>query len=1142
MCKAHGGVHKYAVRLHETGLALALLLAALGFAADHLHAQTGLTGDIIGTVADPSRAVVPGAVVTLKNVNTGSIQITQTSVEGLYRFPLLPPNDYTVTVEAAGFETVTQKVTVHIGQVATVNVQLVLAGSAEKVIVIEQAPLLQTESGNTATSISEIPIHETPNGGNNLYTIMTLAPGAVMPAGGSFPSVNGLPTSSNMVTLNGMMDLDPWNNGTNGGASNLLLGLNEVQEATVTASGFTGEYGSLAGSNTNIVTKGGSNSFHGSGIWYWSGRALNANNFFNNASGTPRPFENANQWAGDFGGPILKNKLFFYGNAEGIRIILPPSSTPSYLPTTQFEQATIANLTQMGLSSSIPFYNRMFDLWNKAPGGSRATDTVPAGSGTVNGVKVATGNGCGSFTGNPQFYGSNAAPCAVTFRSTVPNFNPEHVESFRLDYNISDKDRIFYHFFTDHGVQATSTDPINTIFNRISSQPSWNSELVETHVFNPHAVNQLTLGGEWYSAIFAAADLPAALSTFPVSMTFSDSSFTDLGSGLSGSPSGRAVTSYMVADDFSWERGRHSFKFGGTFTRWDATNFFGTTRQMTVTTLDSFYNGGFNPASSKSNFSSYTQSFPLANEQPFAMYRAGLYAQDQWKVRNNLSLTFALRVDHPSNPVCQHDCFARLSRPFFSANITAGTPYNQAIQVNQHQALQGLQNVEWQPRIGFAWQPRGSSNPTVLRGGIGIFNDNFPMSLVGGFASNPPNQPSFSIASPTLGYISPDQTTGSGTSQITPLTAAAIAANQAFQSGFQSGATLTQLQASNPAFKIPNLTAADGKILLPQYQKWSLELQQGLWRNAAMTIGYQGNHGIHTLLSVAGVNAYSSSFAGLPAAPINPLFLTVTLYESAGTSSYHGMTFSLQQRFSRGLVQFNYTWSHAIAMGFGSGQTRTIEDPFDLRRSIASGDADVRHYANMHYVWTLPIKGLLRGHGWDRLVEGWQLSGTLFLRSGFPFSVTDGTDNSVLAAKGYGGATLLANFTGTSVPDTCTHPNLANKANPCLGAPGTLFTRAQTSFGNAPRNVERGPGYFDTDMSLSKNIRIVAERVSLTIGFQAYNVLNHTNFRAPGSNVTSTSTFGIITTALGPGASVYGSGLGGDSSPRVGQLKLQLRF
>ena len=181
---------------------------------------------------------------------------------------------------------------------------------------------------------------------------------------------------------------------------------------------------------------------------------------------------------------------------------------------------------------------------------------------------------------------------------------------------------------------------------------------------------------------------------------------------------------------------------------------------MTVASLDAFYNGGFDPASSKTDFTSYTQSFPRANEQPFAMYRMGVYAQDQWKVQNNLSLTFALRVDHPSNPICRHLCFASLSQPFFTANNTINTPYNQAIQINNEQALMGLQNLEWQPRIGFAWQPRGSNRPTVVRGGIGIFNDNFPMSLVSNFASNPPNLPSFTIASPTFGYISPAQTTG----------------------------------------------------------------------------------------------------------------------------------------------------------------------------------------------------------------------------------------------------------------------------------------------------------------------------------------------------------------------------------------------
>ena len=356
-------------------LFIALAFAVLGLAADQLCAQAQLTGDIAGTVTDPSKAVVAGSQsYSEERQHRSHSKYRNQRGRTLSVLDFLPPSEYSVTVEATGFQNVTEQVVVHVGQVTTLSLQLTLAGSTEKVVVTEQVPLLQVENGNTATSLSELPIHETPNGGNNIYSMLTLAPGAVMPAGGSFPSVNGMPTSSNMVTTNGMENIDPWNNGTNGGASNLLLGLNEVQEATVVTNGYTGEYGSLAGSNANIVTKGGSNAFHGNAIWFWSGRALDANNFFNNSSGTPRPFENANQWAGEFGGPIVKNKLFFYFNSEGIRIILPPSSTPSFLPTTQFEQATIANLNKAGLSASVPLYNQAFNLWNGAAGASRATN------------------------------------------------------------------------------------------------------------------------------------------------------------------------------------------------------------------------------------------------------------------------------------------------------------------------------------------------------------------------------------------------------------------------------------------------------------------------------------------------------------------------------------------------------------------------------------------------------------------------------------------------------------------------------------------------------------------------------------------------------------------------------------------------
>jgi hypothetical protein len=222
-------------------------------------------------------------------------------------------------------------------------------------------------------------------------------------------STFGLPATSNLFTVNGMNENDPFLNLNNSGATNLLLGQNDINQATVVNNGYSGQYGGLAGANVNYITKAGSNAWHGNATYWWNGRAMNANNFINNASGAARPFDNANQWAASFGGPIKKDKTFFFVDYEGLRVILP-TSTPVNIPSPGFQAATLANLA-LNSPDSVPFYTQMFNLYQNAPGASRAQNILSPGI-DVNGNP--TGNGCGSFNG----LGDPGVPCALKFQST----------------------------------------------------------------------------------------------------------------------------------------------------------------------------------------------------------------------------------------------------------------------------------------------------------------------------------------------------------------------------------------------------------------------------------------------------------------------------------------------------------------------------------------------------------------------------------------------------------------------------------------------------------------------------------------------------------------------------------------------------
>jgi len=304
-----------------------------------VSAQSTTTGAITGRVVDPTMAVIQNATLTLKNNGTGAVQTTVTGPSGAYLFAFLDPGNYTVSASSPGFKSASQHVTVIVGLTNTLNFQLPIGKAKQSVAVNSRAPLIQTTTGNVSATITPTQVSEIPNPGNDLTFIAQMAPGTVMNTerGDGNISFYGLPATSNLFTVNGMNDMDPLLSVNNSGATNLMLGLNDIEEATVVTNGYSGEYGGLAGANINYVTKAGTNAFHGNANYYWNGSALDANDFFNNAIETPRPFVNASQWSASLGGPIVKDRAFFFINQEGLRVLIP-TSVEAQVPTQAFEQ------------------------------------------------------------------------------------------------------------------------------------------------------------------------------------------------------------------------------------------------------------------------------------------------------------------------------------------------------------------------------------------------------------------------------------------------------------------------------------------------------------------------------------------------------------------------------------------------------------------------------------------------------------------------------------------------------------------------------------------------------------------------------------------------------------------------------------
>jgi hypothetical protein len=310
-----------------------------------------------------------------------------------------------------------------------------------------------------------------------------------------------------------------------------------------------------------------------------------------------------------------------------------------------------------------------------------------------------------------------------------------------------------------------------------------------------------------------------------------------------------------------------------------------------------------------------------------------------------------------------------------------------------------------------------------------------------------------------------------------------------------------------------------------------------------------GNHGIHEMIQNQSINGYAPGFAGMPATPPDPRFGTVNYLETAGVSSYNGLTVSFRHNFSRGLVTANYTYGHAldILSNGGSGlpfiysinaSTVHPQNPYDIRANYGNADYDNRQNLNLSYVYDLPLKQLLFGHGWSSLVNGWQVSGTLFTHSGFPYTVADGNAEGTLYYQGFGGP-IYATYLNSSAPaGACNSPN-----HPCLtSSQFQASTINPTHFGIQGRNMFRGPGYFNTDLALTKTLSFPGwETGKLSLGFQFFNVLNHPNFDQPVANLADPQ-FGSILYTVSPPTTIFGSGLGGDASSRLIQVRSTLSF
>jgi hypothetical protein len=1141
---------------------LITLLLVASLVAPAAFAQSLISGDIAGTVTDPSHAVIANAAVELKSVDEGTTQSTKTNGTGYYRFSLLKPGKYQVLVKETGFSTVEIPVTVAVGQTSTTDVSLTMSASAVTVEVTSATPVINTTSASISTPYTQQEVALLPNPGGDITNIAQTSPGAQMNNTGGYGNftMNGLPATSNLFTINGENDMDPYFNINNAGATNLSIGSNEIEEATVIANAYSGEYGQLSGAQVTYVTKSGTNKFHGNAQYWWNGSTMNSNNWMNNNSDpvVPRPFSNANQWAGSVGGPIIKNKTFFFFDTEGLRFVLP-NVIATNVPTPAFANAVLKNVAILQ-PASLPLFQQMMTLFANAPGAASATPLAPT-----------PGDACSSltFVGVP---GTFNQPCFASFNATPSALAKEWIIAFKIDQNIGQNDKLFGRYKIDHGVQPSYLDPINSNFDALSNQPSWDLQLQETHIFSPTKTNEFTAAGSHYVTQFAQNEAKA-LATFPQSLQFGGNTilgpqtgtFADIVGAQFDFPQGRNVTQYQFIDNFTWTHGNHGLKFGGNFRRYDVSdhNFFYNNARTYFSLAASDVNG--NPVSSLQLMADglagqYRRADNLASNVPVALWGLGVYGMDEWKVKPNLTLTLALRVERNSNPVCQINCFAIFKSDWFSlpsveAGVNAGNvPYTSDIKYNQHQAYPGVDALDWSPRFGFSWSPRGSGKQ-VVSGGFGLFYDNPPAGMVDfpGPLGNPPVSVQIRVR-PATGTPAFDP--GPNGSPNTWSQSAA-----AFNNGFASGGTYTQIANSLVPFGVnfapPTFTNIAGTIHAPTWQEWNLQFQQQLTNSTVLVVNYVGNHGIRLLYTNGFYNAYDGNQiwpAGtLPAAAPVPNYGVVSQEQNGAVSNYNGLTVSLRRNFAKWFsAHANYTWAHnldELSNGglFTYGDSLPLNQlcPQSLRQcNYGSSDYDIRNSFNADFVVhpSYHFNNTFMNYAFG----GWEWSGKMFWRGGLPFSVVDGNLNGGIVN---GTATVLATpIMGGNAPglSQCGEgaASIVGTATPCLNA-AAFYDSSQTftapnGFSTQRRNQYTGPRFFDMDMGLFKTFKIT-EGVQLGVGAQAYNVFNHPNFQNPDSTL-GDSTFGQISAMQPMPTSPYGVFLGFDSSVRVVQVSGKIIF
>jgi hypothetical protein len=1101
------------------------------FGAAAALAQT--TGTITGRVTDSSKAVIVGVRVNARG-QTAEVQRTVTTNSiGEYALPFLPPGTYELEFRRDGFTTVVEKVTLNVTERIAVNATLQPSTVNEKVEVTASGDILQTETAALGRVVDDLAIKQLPLSSRNFTQLLSLSAGTsaalndatALGRGTQIISSDGARPTSNAIQIDGIdsVNIHTDSASDNGVGSNGILvpSPEAIQEFKVQTSLYDAQSGRSGGANIALVTKSGTDQLHGSTFEFFRNTVLNANSFFFNATGSPRPVLNQNQYGGTLGGPIKRNKTFFFLSYEGTRQLNGYSGSTSLalppIPTTRTAAAIGA-----AFANAKPLHG---------------TVTVAPNGSNINPVALALlnlKNPDGSYIiPSPQIGGSG-----VNYTNSQPARFSEDQGIANIDHQFSDANHLTFKLMI-------GSDPTYKPFGSANipgfgSTQDFKEEiytLADTHIFSATLVNDARIGvSRTIGTVIPQDKIPISI----IGMNrFNSSEYNDLplitvtgafalGYDTNGDQSVHP-TGYTYRDTLSWVKGRHQIKVGAELRRYDD-NYYSRNRyrgSLTIQTMPDFLlglagapvaQGGNGSTSSNINSADVASGIPDGADR---ITDTALFVQDDWKVNSRLTLNLGLRWEYLGWPV---DAFGRrgnfdyrLYQPppaggstsaGFVQSDTAAHPLPGLPKVNPT-LIDNPPDKNFAPRFGFAYK---LTEKFVLRGGYGIFYDQLSNQLGLLTSQSAPNYLRTSLsgssnAASTLQNPFPNLPLSSQF-PILPLLYAPPYTND------------------HPAL---GLNSVDPTLRTPYIEQWAMNLQYQAAKDMLIEVGYVGTKGValpdrraidQAILAsptspVNGETTNTAANAGLrvPYVGFSPEGLLAE--ETASDSRYNSLQASLSQRFSHGLRYLvSYTFSKAMDDTSGGNTSIFSEvagDEAHLWVNKAPSDFDRTNRFVVNAGYEIPR--------W-RFLGGWEISGVGIAQSGTPFSITDSSGAAYFGVTGSTasfapGATLQTARLSGSVES-----RLNQYFNPAA------FVKAGNYFGNAGRNILRGPGQRNIDFAVSKTLPIT-EHWRAEFRGELFNVLNMVNFANPSGAITS-SGFGVIKATTG--------------NPRIVQFAVKLRF